>query len=106
MNELEGRFEKEMMHLYEEPKRLYHYNATYLLKMIHEHGHLNAAKILVKNPAHSEGLTKLWELGELGLSVEALSLRDPWNQLFSDDELEAAAKKLKDLDYSEPGSKF
>jgi hypothetical protein len=96
-------FEQEMWRLYEEPKKRCGYNATYFVKMIQEHGALEAAHRLAGNPKYSEGLTRLWECKALDLSVEALVLQDPWNKLFSPDVLSIARKKLRDLRYSEPG---
>jgi len=101
VTEVERRFEAEMMRLYEEPKRRFGYNATYFLQMIQQHGALEAAKKLVREPRHHEGLTKLWEHDALDLSVEATVLRDPWRQLFSDDEVKSAQKKLQELGYPE-----
>ena len=96
-------FEREMWHLYEEPKRRFGYNATYFLQMLEEGQPVDTARILVLDPRHSDGLTFLWEKHALDLSVEALVLRDPWNTLFAPEVLEAARKKLRGLGYSEPG---
>src|SRR5262245_15470129 len=96
-------FETEMHRIYDEAKRRYGYNATYFLRMLQEHGVLQTAERLVLDPRHSDGLTFLWEKKALALSVEALVLRDPWRQLFASEIHEAARKKLRDLQYSEPG---
>ena len=60
---------------------------------------LAAAKTLLAATRHPEGLTRLWEEGRLDISMEALVLRDPWCQLFLDEELSVARKRLKDLGY-------
>ena len=96
-------FERELRRLYEEPKRRFGYNATYFLQMLGEDDPVGTARRLVLDPKHSEGLTKLWELHALELSVEALVLRDPWNQLFGQEVHDTARKKLRALQYSEPG---
>lgn len=96
-------FERELRRLYEEPKRRFGYSATYFLQMLAEGRPVETARRLVLDPKYSEGLTKLWELGALELSVEALVLREPWNHLFDQEVLDAARKKLHALHYSEPG---
>ncbi|MFH1742875.1 MAG: hypothetical protein ABIH23_28050 [bacterium] len=99
---LVAQFEREMWRLYEEPKKRCGYNATYFRRMLEEDGALETARRLAGDPKHHEGLTRLWEYQALDLSVEALVLRDPWNQLFTPDVLAIARKKLCDLKYSEP----
>ena len=69
--------------------------------MLTEHGGLIAAKKLIADPKYSDGLTKLWELKRLDLSVEALVLREPWSKLFTTEELASARKKLNELGYIE-----
>ena len=95
-------FELEMMRLYEEAKRRCGYNATYFLEMVTTTA-FDTARQLAGDPRHHEGLTRLWEENALDLSVEALVLRQPWRQLFEQQVLEQAAKKLRALDYWEPG---
>ena len=102
VTEIERRFEDEMMRLYEEPKRRFGYNATYFLQMIQEHGALEAARRLAREPRHHEGLTRLWQHNALELSVEATVRRAPWRQLFDDEILRAAKRKLEDLHYAGP----
>jgi hypothetical protein len=67
--------------------------------MLEMHGGVSAARQLLRSPGHPEGLTKLWELGRLDLSMEALVLREPWIVLFNDDERRIARKRLHELGY-------
>lgn len=92
-----SKFEQEMRRLYEEPKAKYGYDATYFRQMLHEHGAFEAAVRLASDPRHHDGLTRLWQLGALDLSVEALVCRKPWRQHFDAEVLSTAKKKLDAL---------
>jgi hypothetical protein len=92
--DLYSEFEREMWRLYEEPKAKYGYNATFYRRMLEQHGALATARRLAGDPKHHQGLTRLWELKALDLSVEALILREPWRQLFDAEVQSAARAKL------------
>ena len=70
------------------------YRATRFWGMVIDHGALEAAKRLLRAPKEQSGLTQLWELGRLDLSVEALVLQERWDTLFSDDERQKARDRL------------
>ncbi len=74
MNDLERRFHREMVQIYEKAKRETGYNATRFLQMVSTEGGLATARKLLRAPAASEGFTALWERQRLDLSVEALVL--------------------------------
>ena len=76
------------------------YHPTYFLRMVHELGGLTAAKRLLSTDGPQSGLARLWELGLLDNSMEALVLQERWKELFSDDERQAARKRLKDYGYT------
>ena len=61
------------------------------------------AKKLLASGGYSEGLTRLWEDNRLDISMEATILQEPWNHLFTDQELLIARKKLQSLGYSVNG---
>src|SRR5688500_9495336 len=94
-------FTEEMWWLYRESLKRFGYNASYFREMLEERGPISTARHLAGSPGHHEGLTKLYELGALDLSVEALIQRRPWRELFDERTLAAARKKLLDLNYSE-----
>ena len=94
-------FTEEMWRLYREPLKRFGYNANYFREMLEERGPVSTAQHLAGSPGHHEGLTKLYELGALDLSVEALIQRQPWRELFDERTLAVARKKLLDLNYSE-----
>ena len=99
MSKLEARFQLEMVGIYERAKKECNYNATRFLQMVTDSGGLGAAKALLRAPDISDGFTALWELGRLDLTIEAVVVRDPWNTLFTDQELAVARKRLSDLGY-------
>ena len=89
----------QMMNIYVTAKEECKYNATYFLRMVEELGGLQAAKKLLATDAPQYGFTKLWECGRLDLSVEALILKDRFRNLFTQDELATAQKRLKEYGY-------
>jgi hypothetical protein len=100
-NELHDKFEAEMWRLVDEPLKRFGYNAGFYRRMLREHGALETARRLAGDPRYHDGLTRLWQERALDLSVEAVVLRSPWNQLFSAEVLAAARAKLDALGYSE-----
>lgn len=98
--DLEDAFHQKMIEVYDRAKRECRYMATRFYQMVNAHGGLAAAKMLLTSKQHPEGLTRLWEEGRLDISMEALVLREPWNQLFSEEELSVARKRLNELGYS------
>jgi hypothetical protein len=75
------------------------YNPTYFVRMLSEHGCIETAKQLILSKQYSEGFTKLWELGRLDLTVEAIVLHDEFRALFSPEVILAAQKRLHELNY-------
>ena len=84
--DVERGFHKEMLRIYEEATKFGYY-PTYFLRMVVDHGGLEAAKRLLRGSGMSDGLARLWEEGRLDLSVEALVVQEPWRSLFTDAEL-------------------
>jgi hypothetical protein len=71
------------------------YNPTYWLRMIQEHGSVDAAKRLLRGPRASDGFTRLWEEGRLDLSVEFFVLMPEFSLLFSEEEQTEARRRLE-----------
>ncbi|HEV2498350.1 MAG TPA: hypothetical protein VGY31_02070 [Terriglobia bacterium] len=88
-----------MIRIYERAKAECSYNATRFLQMVIDQGGLKAAKTLLSHPDISSGLEELWKCRRLGISMEAVVLRQPGCQLFCQQELAAARRKLEDLGY-------
>lgn len=102
-SDLQRRFDLEMENIYRRAKFEAKYNATRYLLMLHEHGGLETAHILINAPTVSEGFTKLWYRGRLDLTVEALIFDNPeWHVLFTKEELNIVRKRLADYHYGLP----
>jgi hypothetical protein len=90
----EHRFEAELVRLATESKAI-GYNPSYFLRMIHDLGGVETARRLINSDAPSDGFVKLWELGRLDLTVEALVSRSAeFRSLFSSSEILKAQKRL------------
>jgi hypothetical protein len=88
-----------MENIYFEAKRL-KYHATYFWKMVGEHGGYEAAKQLIHKDNPSDGLSKLWELRRLDLSVEAHVLKEEYAALFTDEERAICKARLLQYGYT------
>lgn len=95
MNELERRFHRAMIAIYETAKRELGYNATFFLRMLSEQGGLATARQLIWSDKPSDGFTALWERRRLDLTVEAHVLRDEFDGLFTDEDREQARRRLE-----------
>lgn len=84
-----------MLHIYDAAAEL-GYRPTFFLRMVQQCGGLEAARHLLDTPAPSEGFTRLWELGRLDLSVEAVALREEFCGLFTERQLEVARRRLEE----------
>jgi uncharacterized LabA/DUF88 family protein len=92
--QLKSDFHEAMLNIYRRAKSECRYDAKVFLGMVVEHGGLEAAKRLLHAPDVQEGFTRLWECGRLDLTMEALIIQDPWNQLFTAEELAIAKRRL------------
>jgi hypothetical protein len=72
------------------------YNPTQFLSMVAQSGNaLTVAKKLLSGTRHtSYGFERLWEMGELGRSVEFVANLPWFTALFTDDELNEAKDRL------------
>tara|TARA_B100001989_G_C24541699_1_gene467981 strand:+ start:1565 stop:1879 length:315 start_codon:yes stop_codon:yes gene_type:complete len=97
---LEKSFDEAMLDIYRRAKSEAKYNATRFLEMLHTHGGLETARILINDTRQSDGYTELYLRGKLDLTVEAVVIDNPkWHSLFTKDELEKARKRLADNGY-------
>ena len=90
---LESEFHRAMLNIYDAAAKL-GCRPTRFLQMVHEHGGVTAAKRLLSGPVAQSGLTTLWELGRLDISMEALVVQEQWQPLFNDAERQAARDRL------------
>lgn len=100
--DLKHKFNAEMFHIYEKAKTECKYNATRFLKMLNEHGGIQTAKTLIHSKNITLGLSKLWELKRLDLTVEALIVENDWGDIFSKEEIEIAKEQLERFNYKFP----
>jgi len=96
MQDLERRFHRAMIGVYETAKDACRYNATRFLQMLSTRGGLATAKALLATRDPSEGFTKLWECGRLDLTVEAHVLKPEFAPLFTDKEKSTARRRLEE----------
>jgi hypothetical protein len=90
-----------MLDGYQELAQL-NYRATYFRQMVQEHGGVEAARRLLRQDNVAAGLTTLWEMGRLDLSVEAFVLRPEYAELFTEAERASARQRLAELNYIAP----
>lgn len=90
-----------MVGIYHEAKRE-GYTASYFLRMLSELGPVETARRLITAETPSEGFTRLYELGRLDLTVEAVVLEPRWIELFSDAERRAARERLAQYGWVAP----
>jgi len=95
----EDQFHQAMINVYETAKLECNYNASYFLRMVSEHGGLEAAKRLLATTEPSEGFTTLWVNRRLDLTVEAHVIKPDYQQLFTTDEIAIAEQRLIDVEY-------
>ena len=100
INNLEKAFHEAMLNIYYLGISRYRYPANRFLRMVVEQGGVSAARQLLHAPGSHEGLTRLWELGGLEISMEALVLEPRWASLFTEEELRIARKRLEDFGFN------
>ena len=101
MNDLERKFYTAMTDIYRKADKECGYRATRFLQMLSEKGGVKTAKELVSKEGGTDGFSKLWQLGRLDLSVEALVLKDDFKELFTEEELSLCKVRLKRYKYED-----
>ena len=71
------------------------YKPTYFMQMRHDYGTIQAIKKLIHNPRPQGGFLKLHELGYPELTMERIILDEQWRDLFTEEDRNAARKKLR-----------
>ncbi|MDQ2873590.1 MAG: hypothetical protein M3Y33_01675 [Actinomycetota bacterium] len=97
--EVRAAFELAMKDVYARAKQEANYTAGYFLTMLSNYGGLGTAHRLLASPEVSTGFTALYERGRLDLTVEALVVKPEFAGLFTEDEVEAARERLRQLGY-------
>ncbi len=68
-------------------------------QMIDEHGAVESAKRLLATREIQTGLMRLWEMGSLSKSMEALVIQERFQPLFTPEEIAEARRRLEELGY-------
>ena len=105
-SQLEDQFHAAMLHIYESAAQLRPpYRAARFLQMVQGSGGKSAADQLLASANPSAGFTELFLRGRenLKLSVEYLVLQEPWADLFSEEQLAVARKRLVGVGVTPPG---
>lgn len=105
MNEdIQKQFHEEMLAVYDKVGKSTGYWPHRFLKKVKNHGGLAAAKSwLNDSPSVSEGFKRLAGIQRLDFSMEAIILRSPWSQLFTDAEKAVAMQRLEEYGYPVTG---
>ena len=89
----ERAFHAAMEDVYHQAGRL-GYRPTRFPQMVRDHGGVEAAHLLLADAEVQSGLTDLWLLDRIDLSMEHLVLTPEFAPLFSDDERQRARARL------------
>lgn len=98
MTDVEKQFYKDMINICNESKKC-GYNPARFLQLVGALGPLKAAKQVINKSGGTEGLTTLWQLGRLDLSVESYVIKPEYASLFSVDEISKCKETLLRLGY-------
>lgn len=99
MEEIEKRLSDALYQAAMTAKNELKYNPSLFLQMFGSDGGLQTAKKLLGSKTISDGFTRLYLLGRLDLTVEAIILKDEWISLFNTQEVQIAEKRLRDAKY-------
>jgi hypothetical protein len=99
-SDLETEFAQRMKAVYDRGRTEASYNAAYFLSMLSQYGPQETAHRLLASPAISDGFAELWERGRLDLTVEALVIEPQFTQLFSENEIQTAKRRLDQFGYA------
>ncbi len=100
MSKLEAEFDEAMMTIYRRAKTECRYTPSIFFRMLNEKRGLATAKQLINALTESEGYTKLYELGRLDLTVEAVIYENnKWHSLFTDEEITKCENRLASYNY-------
>ena len=97
---LEDKFHKAMIDVYQNALRDCTQRAAYFLQMVGRQGGVETAKKLLQSNDIEHGSTALWKCGRLDLMFEYLILQPKYDDLFTDEEKEMARNRLKEYGYS------
>ena len=97
-NDLEKRFSQALEGTVLAAKNAGYY-PSYFSQMLSKYSGVQTAKRLLSSSKTQEGLDKLWELGLLSESMEAVVMQECFKSLFTDEERGEALKRLQERGY-------
>lgn len=95
VSDIDADFSQRMKAVYDRGRLEAGYNASYFLSMLSQYGPQETAHKLLASPAISDGFAELWERGRLDLTVEALVAEPKFSELFSENEIAVARRRLE-----------
>ena len=99
-SELITLFNEEMFNLYRKTVNETTYRPTRFHEMLEKDGGVETARRLLNTDNLSDGYTRLWGLGRLDLSVEAVIWENQeYQTLFTKEELKTVEKRLREYKY-------
>lgn len=93
-------FNSEMKHVYKNAAAV-GVKFTRLRNMLESEEGYKVAIELISKPKVTDGVTNLWEIERLDLSIEALVLQKRFRSLFSEEVISKAKRTLTDLGYTD-----
>jgi hypothetical protein len=94
-SQLEPEFHEEMVLIFHKSEKATGYWPRRILQKVRKVGGLQAAREwLGPGKDLSPGLQRLAKEKRIDLSMEALVLKEPWSQLFTEDEIKQARRRL------------
>jgi hypothetical protein len=98
MKDLKDEFHAAMVTTYEEGAKRGYY-PTYFMQMLNDYGGVETAKRLLAKVEIQTGLMRLYELGLLDSSMEAYVIKEHYQPLFTEQEIQEARRRLVELNY-------
>jgi len=97
---LEKQFDEVMMDIYRRAKTECNYTPSIFFRMLSDKRGVATAKQLINASSVSEGYTRLFKLGRLDLTVEAVIFDTlKWHELFTNSEIAKCKARLTDYNY-------
>ncbi|MBF9315828.1 MULTISPECIES: GmrSD restriction endonuclease domain-containing protein [Mycobacteroides] len=100
LSDIEAEFSQRMKAVYDRGLSEAGYKASYFLSMLSQHGPQETAHKLLASRPISDGFRELWERERLDLTVEALVVEPKFSELFSENEIAVARRRLDQFGYT------
>ena len=98
MDEIEAKFEEEMREICRQAHAIRYFPRRFE-QMLSEHGAVTTARLLLDSNRFHDGFTRLWQERRLDISLECVVLKPIFRGLFTDQQLDLARSRLRELDF-------